>query len=152
HAGEVDEARAVAAEALELAHRTGRRFAALWATTALGLLELSLGSDKALAETLAYSIELVEQDGVIEPSSRPFLADAIEAFIHLAARERADRLPTAPEERADPLQRPSSPVAAARCRALTRAARGEHAAALAGLEQALAATPDVPEPLELARA
>ena len=92
HAGRVDETRAAAAEAIELAGRSGWQIAWLWASTALGLLELSLGNDAAVIAALAPSIELLEERGVTEPSRHPYLPDAIEALVNLGQIDRAERL------------------------------------------------------------
>ena len=151
HAGRVDETRAAAAEAIELAGRSGWQFAAFWASTALGLLELSLGNDEAVIATLAHSIELVEEHGLPEPSRCPFLPDAIEALVHLGDLERADSLTRTLERRGDELERRSAVIAGARCRALVLAARGDVAGALDGLDGRLAEQPPLPMPLELAR-
>jgi DNA-binding CsgD family transcriptional regulator len=151
HMGRAAETRAAAAEAIELAGRSGWQIAAFWASTALAQLELSLGNDEAVVTTLAFSIGLIEERGLVEPSRQPFLPDAIEALIRLGDLERADRLTRQLEERAETLGRPSVLVAGARCRALHRAACGQVAAALEGLERVLVAQPPLPMPLENAR-
>jgi DNA-binding NarL/FixJ family response regulator len=151
HAGRADEARAAAADAVELAGRSGWQLAAFWASTALGLLELSLGDDEAVITTLAHSIELVEEHGLPEPSRCPFLPDAIEALVHRGELERADSLTRTLERRGEELERRSAVIAGARCRALVLAARGDVADALDGLERTLAKQVPLPMPLELAR-
>ena len=151
HAGRVEETRAAAADAIELARRSGWQIAAFYAATALGHLELVLGNDAAVVATLASSIALVEEQGVGEPSRRPFLPDAIEALVHLDELDRADRLTQMLEQSGRELQRPWAIVSGARCRALVLAARGEAAAALDGLERTLAEHPMLPMPLEQAR-
>lgn len=150
HEGREAESRAAASEAIELAARSGWRVGAFWASVALGLLELSLGNDAAVVDTLQHSLELVESDGVIEPSRRPFLADAIEALVRLGDLERAERLTGMFEECAAAAERSAAILAAARCRALVLAARGELTGAVERLDLALAANRQ-PQPLELAR-
>jgi DNA-binding NarL/FixJ family response regulator len=151
HEGREDDTRRTAAEAIELATRSGWLAAAFWASVALGHLELSLGNDAAAVQTLADSIELVERDGVVDPARRPHLPDAIEALVHLGDLERAEHLTALYEQRAHALDRKVATVSAARCRALIRAAQGDAEGALRDLDQALADTPDIPVPLELAR-
>ena len=151
HAGRADETRAAAAEAIDLAGRSGWQLAAFWTSTALGLLELSLGNDEAVVATLAHSIELVEEHGLAEPTRCPFLPDAIEALVHLGDLERADSLTRTLERRGGELERGSAVIAGARCRALILAARGEVPDALDALDRTLAGQPPLPMPLELAR-
>lgn len=151
HAGQADETRAAAAAAIELAGRSGLRIAAFWSSTALALLELSLGNDAEVITTLAHSIALVEENGLPEPTRCPFLPDAIEALVNLGDHARADRLTRTLEERGDELGRNSAIIAGARCRALVLAAQGDVAGALAGLDRTLERELDLPMPLELAR-
>jgi DNA-binding CsgD family transcriptional regulator len=151
YAGRVDECRAAAADAMDLARRTGWQ-GAFWATVGLAHLELCLGNDDAVLSGLAASLALVERDGVVDPFRRPFLADAIEALVRLGELERAARMTGLFEERARALGQRAATIAAARCRALVEAAGGDVESALGGLDATLAAVPDVPMPLELARA
>jgi DNA-binding CsgD family transcriptional regulator len=151
HQGNVDETRAAAQEAIGLATRSGLLIGAFWASNAVGLLEVSLGRHDAALSVLARSVALVEEQGVVEPSRRPFLPDAIEALVGLGDLDRADRLTCLLDERARALHYPTATLAAARCRALVGAARGDPGAALNGLDHVLAVTPTVPVPLELAR-
>jgi DNA-binding CsgD family transcriptional regulator len=148
--GRADEARAAAAAAFELVARSGWQVADFWARVAIGQLELSLGNWSAVVATLSGSLGQVEKKGVVDANRRP-LPDAIEALIQLGEVERADRLTLLLERRAQELEQGAASLAAARCRALVQAARGELAGALDGLEQALA-EPDVREPLTFARA
>ncbi len=151
HAGQVAETRAAAAEAIELAGRSGWQLAAFFASTALGLLELSLGDDEAVVATLAHSTALAEERGLVEPSRWPFLPDVIEALVRLGELDRADRLTQLLETRGRALARPWAIVTGARCRALVLAARGDVGNALLGLDRVLAEEPLLPMPLELAR-
>jgi DNA-binding CsgD family transcriptional regulator len=151
HEGREDETRHTAAEAIELATRSGWLAAAFYASFAVGHLELSLGNDAAVIQTLARSIELIEREGVVDPARRPYLPDAIEALIHLGDLERAERLTALLEDRARALHRATAIVSAARCRALIRAAQGDPEGALRELDDVLGDTPDIPVPLELAR-
>lgn len=151
HQGHVVETRAAAQEAIDLATHSGWLIGAFWASTALGLLEVSLGHHDAALAVLAHSVAIVEEQGVIEPSRKPFLPDAIEALVGLGGLDRADRLTCLLDERARALGYPAATLSAARCRALVEVARGDVDTALTNLDLALAATPTVPVPLELAR-
>ena len=149
--GREDDTRRSATEAIELATRSGWLVAAFWASVALGHLELSLGNDAAVVQTLARPIEHVERDGVLDPGRRPFLPDVIEALVLLGDLERAETLTALYEQSARALDRKAAIVSAARCRALITSAHGDAEGALRGLDQVLADTPDVPIPLEVAR-
>jgi len=151
HEGCVDETRAAATEAIDLANRSGWRVGESFARYALGLLEISLGNDQAVLDTLTKHLAAVERVGVVDPFHRRFLPDAIEAMIHLGQLQRADDLTEQYDQRARTLDRPAAIVAAARCRALIDAARGDVGTALDHLERVLNETPSVPVPLDLAR-
>jgi DNA-binding CsgD family transcriptional regulator len=151
HRGRVDETRAAAAEAAELAGRSGWHLAAFWASTALGLLELSLGRDEAVVATLALSIGLVELHGLAEPSRCPFLPDAIEALVRLGELDRAEGLTNLLEDRGGELGRRWAIVTGARCRALVLAGRGDVAAGLALIDRTLPQAVSLGRPLDLAR-
>jgi DNA-binding CsgD family transcriptional regulator len=152
HAGRIEETRAAASAAIVLASRSGVQVAAFWASTALALLELSLGHDEAVVATLERSLQIVETHGLVQPSRQPFLPDAIEALVRLGELERAEGLTQRLEERGRALpDRPLLVVTGARCRALLLAARGDVANALAVLDRALVEQPELPMPLENAR-
>jgi DNA-binding CsgD family transcriptional regulator len=151
HAGRIEETRSAAAEAIERAARSEWRLAAFWASTALGLLEISLEHDQAVISTLAHSIDLVERHGLPEPSRCPFLPDAIEALVRLGELDRADRLTRLLEDRGRELGRLWAIVTGARCRALVLAGSGELVEAIAVLERAMPETLALPERLERAR-
>ena len=124
------ETRAAAQEAIDLATRSGWLIGAFWASTGLGLLEVSLGHHDAALAVLADSVTIVEEQGVIEPSRKPFLPDAIEALVGLGELDRADRLTCLLDERARALGYRAATLSAARCRALVEVARGDVDAAL----------------------
>ncbi len=151
HRGDEQQTRTVAAEAIQLAAGSGWQVGAFMANTALGLLAVSLGNDRAAVSTLATSIQLVEQHGVIDPFRKPFLPDTIEALVHLGHLDRADRLTGQLEDCARALHRRTAIVAAARCRALIEAAHGQVQAALDALSEVLHESPHNPTPLEHAR-
>ena len=131
------EARADAGSALALAGDAGMAAARLHATWALGLLELSLERPAEVVELLAPERERLLAGGVGEPGSMRFVADEVEALIALGSPEEAQRV-LAGSRSAQP-RRASALAAAARCRGLLAAARGDGRAALAAFEQALAA-------------
>jgi DNA-binding CsgD family transcriptional regulator len=115
---------------------------------AVALLELSLGNHAVAMTALAPSIKLIEDRGVREALPLP---EAIEALVKLGDVERAERLTDQLRSRAIALNRPASILAAARWRALVGAAEGDLEGSLGTLQRALAETPEVSVPLELAR-
>ncbi len=151
HEGREAETRLSVAEAVELATRSGWRLAAFWATSALGSLELSLGNYEAVLATLADSLDLVEEVGVVEPSRHPFLPDAIEALAHLGQLERAETLLASFDERGEALDRVWARATGARCRGLLLAARGDLDGALSQLEEAIEQHNRTAMPLERSR-
>ena len=149
--GEVDGARADAAATLVLAEERGVMVATIIAASALGLLELSLGNPEAVHRQLGPLAARLEEGGVREPGSMRFVFDDIEALIALGRLDEAEPLLDLVEGRARRLDRASAVAAAARCRGLLEAARGDTDAALASLQGALAEHERVSMPFEEAR-
>jgi DNA-binding NarL/FixJ family response regulator len=136
--GHVEGARVDAGAAIALADERGVMVASILATTALGLLELSLGNPGAAHRQLGPLVERLEQGGVREPGSMRFVFDDVEALIALGRLDEAGALLDLVEGRARRLDRASALAAAARGRGLLAAARGDTDAALAWLQEALA--------------
>ncbi len=149
--GDADGARADAADVRELAERNGVMIAAILASSALGLLELSLEHPAATHEVLGPLVERLEAGGVREPGSARFIPDEIEALIILGRLDEAEPLLLRLERRARRLDRVSALAAANRCRGLLHAARGDLNAAIASLEGALVQHERVSIPFERAR-
>jgi DNA-binding CsgD family transcriptional regulator len=151
YTGRVEEARAAARDAAELSERSGFMLAAFETSSALVFLDVSTGEYEAAVARLEPSLELVEQGGLVDPSRWLFLPDAIEGLIHRGKLERAERLTSMLETRGEELDRPSAILAAARCRALVHAERGEIAAGIAAIERGLLEETRLEMPLEIAR-
>jgi hypothetical protein len=149
--GREDEARADARTALALAGGAGMAAARLHATWALGLLELSLERPAEVVGLLAPERERLLAGGVGEPGSMRFVPDEVEALIALGRSEEAEVVLGWLEEHAQDLRRASALAAAARCRGLLAAARGDGLAALAAFEQALAEDGPGPSAFERGR-
>ena len=92
YAGNVDECRQQVQEALE--RMGGAEFCLVveWSSTALGLLELSLGDASAVHRTLEFLTEFFGSREVVDPIHLAFLPDEIEALIMLGELDRAQRL------------------------------------------------------------
>ena len=149
--GDEESARSVAGRALELAGTTSGRPAEQFATAAVGLLELSLERDQAAVEVLAPLVTFARQQEMREPGLTRFVPDLVEALIALGRLDEAEAQLDWFEDNAERLRRPSGQGAAARCRGLLGAARGELADALAAFERALAHNDRAPLPFDRAR-
>ena len=150
-AGDEPHARQHAERALAVAGRTSGRPAEHFATAALGLLELSLGRPAEANRVLAPLVAFLRREKIIEPGTARVVADHVEGLIAVGELDAADDLLGWYEANARALQRHSAIAAAARCRGLLAAAKGDHAGALAELERALEIGEGVPIPLERGR-
>ena len=150
HRGEADAAREAAARAAEIAHELAAALPMLWVSAALGVLELSLGNPAAAWDAMRDLTERVEADGVREPTW-VFIPEAIEALIGLGELDRAERLLTDWEHRAQELDRVPGLATGARCRGLLLAARSDLDGAAQALERSLAESARMEIPFERAR-
>jgi DNA-binding CsgD family transcriptional regulator len=151
HAGNVDQCRHQVQEALE--RMGGAEFCLVveWSSTALGLLELSLGEASAVHRTLEFLTEFYGSREVVDPIHLAFLPDEIEALIALAEVDRAQRLTDLLTAAAVRFDRPWALATSGRCRALLLAARNDLLAAADAIEEALAEHERLSMPLEHAR-
>jgi DNA-binding CsgD family transcriptional regulator len=149
--GRVEVARRAAEQGLAIAERRGLGLAALRNRAVLGFLELSLGSAAEAHRWLGPAVAAMRAMGLGEPAYVPLVPDEVEALVALRKLEQAAALVDLLEERGSALDRPWALAAAARSRALLRAARGEQAAALEALQPALRAHDRMAQPFELGR-
>jgi DNA-binding CsgD family transcriptional regulator len=149
--GDVRTARADGVDALTVCERTGDRWDALRARTALGFLELSLGDPAACHAWLDPLVGLTEEMGLQEPGAFPFVPDEVEALVAMGKLEAADRLTDRLEEQGQALRRPLALATAARCRGLIAMAHHDWARARAHLERAIHEHRSVSQPFELGR-
>jgi DNA-binding CsgD family transcriptional regulator len=145
------EARADVAAALELAGEHGMAVARIHCMWALAILELSLERPQAAADTVGELRRHLVGAGVREPGGIPFAADEVEALIRSGRRDEAEAQLYRLERDARAVGRVSALAAAARCRGLLAAERGDLDATLACLEKALAHYDGVESPFERAR-
>lgn len=151
YAGDVDEGRAGAHEALAIFERGSCLAAMVWPTVTLGLVELSLGDQVTAAEILGPLVSSARAMGYGEPTAAPYAADAAEALIGAGRLDEARELVTHLEAEGHRLDRAWALALGARCRALVCAADGELDAALAAVEAALREHGRLPMPFEHAR-
>jgi len=149
--GEVEDARADAAETLAGSVPRGVMSATMAAAHALGVLELSLGAPEAAHRELGPLVEQLEEGGVREPGSMRLVFEDIEALVELGRADEAEAHLDRIEAWARELDRTSALALADRCRGLLAASRGDLDGALASLEGALANHERVEVPFDRAR-
>jgi DNA-binding CsgD family transcriptional regulator len=147
----VDDARAAAGKGVEIGQATGVLFPLSMNVAALGFLELSMDDPVAAHRALGPLSEAIAAMGLAEPGVVRFLPDEIEALIALGELDTAAEPLQLLEERGRALDRVSALAAAARCRALLEAARGDFDAARVSLAEALAQHERLGQPFELGR-
>lgn len=148
--GDVQGARADADEARRLAVESEYWFGHAWAGWGLASLELSLGNPTAASELLEPVAVLAEQRGACDPIAATFLPETIEAVLGVGELERAETLIGILEQHGEMHERHSAVAAAARCRALVFAARGDLSRAQEEVERARSLVP-AQLPLEVGR-
>ncbi len=151
-AGDAEPARERAARALALADRTSGRPAEHFARAALGLLELSVGRPGEAAAALGPLVDFLRRERITEPGTARVVPDQAEALISLGELDAAAELLEWYRDNAERLGRRSALAAAARCRGLLLAERGDLASALDELGRSVELSQGVPIPLERGRA
>jgi DNA-binding CsgD family transcriptional regulator len=151
YAGRVADARETAELALELERETEGTPAVYAATSALGLLELSLGHPDEAAARLGPLVEFARAQQICEPGATRFVPDHVEALIELGRLDEAGELLDWYEANAARLERRGALASAWRCRALLAAAEGGLEESLAIFERALGEHEATPLPLDRAR-
>ena len=151
HAGNVKEARDAGERALEQAEEMSARPAQMFATTALGLLELSVGQPDAAVERLQPLLDFVRRERICEPGLTRFALDLVEALVELARLDEATGVLDWYEHNAVRLARRGALASSWRCRGLLAAARGEIDGALHVLGRAVAQHEESLLPFDRAR-
>jgi DNA-binding NarL/FixJ family response regulator len=151
HRGQVDQARAGAAEALTLCERTGNVPVTTSLLSVLGFIELSLGDYQAAHGHLGRLAGTVARVGLGEPGVVRFLPDAIEALTALGETGPAWEYTLKLQDQAQSRNRRWALAAVARCRAQLASAEGDHETAQTACKEALAGQALLAMPFELAR-
>jgi DNA-binding CsgD family transcriptional regulator len=149
--GDVETARAAAAEAIELYRQVRSPVGEMFVGAALGRVELSLGRYGEAAEQLLPAAQTAAAMGAGDPDTLPAVAEALEALVALGRAEEAERLGAWLRERAGALGRPTQLASAARCDGILRTAAGELEEAEACFERALVEHERLVVPFERAR-
>jgi DNA-binding CsgD family transcriptional regulator len=151
HAGNVEEARDAGERALELAEGMSARPAHMFATTALGLLDLSVGQPEATVAGLVPLLDFVRSERICDPGITRFSLDLVEALVELTRFDEAAEVLDWYEHNCVRLDRRGALASSRRCRGLLAAARGELDEALDTLEHAVAQHEESLLPFDRAR-
>ncbi|MGH3012244.1 MAG: helix-turn-helix transcriptional regulator [Gaiellaceae bacterium] len=151
HRGRVDETRRDGERSLALALRTRSTPTLHFATSALGLLELSLAIPAAAADRLAPLVASARAEEMCEPSLARFTLDYVQASIEVGRLDEAEAACDWYESHAVRLGRLGALASSWRCRGQLVAARGDLERAGVTLERALAEHDRAPMPFERAR-
>lgn len=151
YAGREQDARADANDALRIVEQCRTPRLGELATTALGLLEVSLGRHKEALAVLRPLLDRYPMVPSTEILNATFVPDAVEALVALGRYDEAEPLIDKLERNGEALNRHWMLAISARCRAMVQAARGDIAAADRSIRSALAEHEKLAMPFELAR-
>ncbi len=144
--GREPECRAEATEALRLSDQLGLPFQAIWATAALGELELGLGDTAAAVERFEQQRRLLDDLGITDIDLSP-APELVEGYLRLGQREAATALAAEFSAAGSAKGQPWPLARAARCQGLL-----SNDADLANhFEQALRFHAETPDAFELGR-
>lgn len=151
HAGRTDDARRILTRGIEDSQAIESTIWLAHQLEALGHLELAAGNLAAARDALVPAIGMLRATGLGEWAVHPVHPDLIEAHVGLGELDEAEVLQAELEEYGRRLDRPWGRATAARSRALIASARGDNAAAIAAVHEALGEHERLEWPLEHAR-
>lgn len=151
YAGDLEEGRAGAQEALAIFQRGSCLSAMVWPAVTLGLAELSEGNNEAAARILGPLVDGALGMGYGEPTAAPFAADAAEALIGAGRLDEARDIVEHLQAQGHRLDRAWALATGGRCRAQLLAAEGALEASLTAVQDALDEHRKLQMPFELAR-
>lgn len=152
HAGDAQLVRTIEATLLAEHGEPGAEVWGIYVGAAVGLIELSLGNDRAADERFTAVLATLEAGGHREPGVFRVHGNAGEAAVAVGDLTRAESIADALAEHAERTHHRWSRATSSRVRALVAAARGDLDAAIAHAEDALSEHDRLPMPLERARA
>jgi DNA-binding CsgD family transcriptional regulator len=144
--GREQEGRAAAAEALELCRGTGMRLHEIWATAALGELELGLGDAARAVALFEHHQQQLDDLVITDPDLSP-AAELVEGYLTLGRRDDARRVAARFSATAEAKGQPWSQARALRAEGMLADDNGFTAA----FEQALRLHEKTPDAFEAAR-
>jgi DNA-binding CsgD family transcriptional regulator len=140
------ECRACAGEALELCSDLGTRLLEVWATAALGELELGLGDTAHAVAQLEHQQQLLADLAITDPDLSP-AAELVDCYLKLGRDEDARRVAAQFMAAADAKGQPWSVARALRCQGMLAGDSGF----AADFERALGLHEQTPDAFEAAR-
>lgn len=149
--GQVDEARRLATEGLELARANDDAFNGAWNGAVLGFLELSLGQSARAHDHLRPVLAYLDRMDAFEPGVIPCVPDDVEALIVLDRMDEAGSVLDRFAGKAEAAERPWAVAASLRCRGALAAAQGEWDDARSMLDEAIDMHGGASQPFETAR-
>ena len=149
--GQVDEARGLATEGLELARANDDAFNGAWNGAVLGFLELSVGRFEDAARHLEPVAAYLDRLDAAEPGVIPCVPDQVEALVSLGRVDDARAVLERFMDKARAKDRPWGLAAAHRCMATVSAADGDVDTARAALDKAMKQHARTSQPFETAR-
>ena len=135
--GRTTEARAAARHRLEIASRRGDRPGVARARWTLGFLALSEGDLELAVTELVGAVAQLEEMGFANPGSIPALPDAVEALAITGDATRAEELFESLRRQSESLDNPWVCAVVDRTRGVVLLAKGDAAAAVPYLEEAI---------------
>ena len=144
--GREQDCRACADEALALSRELGTRLHVVWATAALGELELGLGAAAAAAERFEHQQQLLRDLAITDVDLSP-AAELVDAYLRLGRTDEAQRVALEFAAAAEAKGQPWSLARAMRCRGLL----AQDADLAPHFEQALRHHAETPDEFEAAR-
>jgi class 3 adenylate cyclase len=115
--GRVEECRAHAVEARQLAEQYGMSFYVSWSMIALGQLELGLGNPEAAVDHFSECAAYLKEIGIDDPDLSP-APDIVDALVHLGREAEAQAICNEYSEQARAKGQPFALARAARARGL----------------------------------
>ena len=144
--GREQECRACAAEALELCSDLGTRLYEIWATAALGELELGLGDAARAVALFEHQQHLLDDLAITDPDLSP-AAELVDGYLKLGRHDDAQRAATQFLAAADAKGQPWSVARALRCRGML----ADDSGFTADFERAIGLHEQTPDAFEAAR-
>jgi len=144
--GRESEGRAAAAEALELCRGTGMRLHEIWATAALGELELGLGDAARAVVLFEHHQQLLDDLVITDPDLSP-AAELVEAYLTIGRHGDAQRVASRFSDAAEAKGQPWSRARALRAQGMLAGEDGFAAA----FERAISLHEQTPDAFEAAR-
>ncbi len=151
HLGQVERAQEMATDGSQRARANDDTFNANWNEAVLGFLALSHSDFEQAHEHLQPVVRYLDRMSPAEPGVIPCIPDEIETLVSLGRVDEADHVLGGFTGHARYEDRPWARATGSRCRGLIAGARGDPAAALRALDDALVDHAGLSQPFELAR-